>query len=56
VALNELRAAGPNEGSAYFDFLMILAVCHTVVIETAEDGTRSYQVRHTALCWGVGGA
>jgi len=37
----EAIAKGP--GSAAFSFMLVLSVCHTVVIETLEDGTTAYQ-------------
>ena len=42
--LEELAAKATQAGSAAYYFLLVLAVCHTVVIETLEDGSQDYQV------------
>lgn len=43
VALEQLGKEALTEKSAAYYFMLVLSVCHTVVIETLENGETSYQ-------------
>jgi hypothetical protein len=44
LALEELSRLSREDRSTAQDFLVVLAVCHTVVIEQLEGGGSVYQV------------
>ena len=43
LPLEQLGKQALKEGSSAYYFMLVLSVCHTVVIETLEDGSVAYQ-------------